>query len=125
MLAEAILRTKHELLLREAHPGGQFSSVNLSLFAAFEEQRHDARFGLGLLVCGFLLQLIAALGYKLAFKGLGVSISIVTLLAAIAWWRLWAKRLAKSRRMRVANSLEGIEKLNFLAHNADDKESSP
>src|SRR5258708_35616800 len=60
LLAEAIVRTRREVLMRQAHPGGQFASVNLALFAALEEQRHDARFGLGFLVFGFLLQLVAA-----------------------------------------------------------------
>jgi len=122
LLAEAIVRTRREVLMRQAHPGGQFASVNLALFAALEEQRHDARFGLGFLIFGFVLQLVAAFGVVLA-HWLWIAVFLAVLAGVLLWWRLWSTRLALSRRMRVANSLEGIERANFLMYNPEERGS--
>ncbi len=117
LLAQAIVRTRHETLVRQARHGGQFSGGNLPLFAALEEQRHDARFGLAFLVGGFLLQLITAFGSALAIDwGWSLFFGLVLVLG-LTWWRMLAKRLSRSRRMRFANSLEGMDRLNFLSHN--------
>src|ERR1700730_17048777 len=92
LLAEAIVRTRDETLVRQARQGGQFSGGNLLLFAALEEQRHDARFGLGFLIGGFVLQLVAALGYAVAIN-LGWSLLFTLILVVdLIWWGLWAKR---------------------------------
>lgn len=114
LIVEAIIRTRDEQIARQAHPGGQFSGGNLKLFAALDEQRHDARFGLSLLIVGFLLQLVAALDYKLPLSWLNVAISVVPLLAVVVWWKAWAKRLARSRRDRFAGFHEGMDRVNFL-----------
>ena len=121
LIVEAIIRTRDEQIARQAHPGGQFSGGNLKLFAALEEQRHDARFGLALLIAGFLLQLVAAFDYKVGLSPFYVTISIVPLVGIVTWWRIWRKRLARSRRDRFADLHETeLDRLNFLTHNSNE-----
>jgi len=123
LIVEAIIRTRDEQIARQAHPGGQFSGGNLKLFAALEEQRHDARFGLALLIAGFLLQLVAAFDYRLPVNWLTVTIFIVLPLSAVGiWWWVRAKQLARSRRDRFADLHETpLDRVNFLRNNPDDK----
>ena len=118
LLAEAIVRTRHEtFVLQSQHR--EYSGGNVELFGAFEEQRHDAWFGLGLLVGGFVLQLFAAIGCMLAVSWLSGSSFAAVLVAVLLWWRIWAKRLAATRRHRYAAMLQGMDRLNFLAHGQD------
>lgn len=118
LLVQAIVRTRDETIVRQSQHW-RFSGGNLELFRAFDEQRHDAEFGLGLLVTGFVLQLVAAIGYVLPVNWLWGSLLAVVLVAAFAWWRISAKRLAATARARFAASLDGIDRLNFLRHNPD------
>lgn len=116
LLAEALVRTRDEVLVSQSQtlPGG-----NLGLFAALEEQRHDARFGLALLITGFVLQLIAAIGYTLPVNWLSGSLLVAVLVGALLWWRLWARRSAITRKARYAAMLQGMDRLNFLSHGQD------
>lgn len=117
LIALAIIGTKHEALLRQARQGGQFSSANLAQFGALEEQRHDARFGLALLVSGFGLQLAAACGFAMSPTWpWSIAFVIAGAGCLVAWW-LSRRRMASTRRQRVADSLEGIDRLNFLTRN--------
>jgi hypothetical protein len=122
LLAEGLVRTRDEILVRQARHGGKFSGGNLPLFGALEEQRHDAQFGLGLLIGGFLLQLVAAFGYAVAINWLSISLLIVLPVVILIWWHISAKQLSASRRERFADSLGGMDRLNFLAHNPEDAE---
>ena len=117
LIALAIVGSRHETLVSEAHHGGQFSGANLSLFGALENQRHDAWFGLSLLVSGFLLQLAAAVGLAIPIDAISLCIALVLGIALLVWWYLWREFLATTRRDRLAASLEGIDKLNFLMRN--------
>lgn len=113
LLVQAIVRTRDEILVRQSQHR-RFSGGNLELFKALDWQRHDACFGLGLLVAGFILQLFAAIGFALPVSWLGGSLLTVVLVAAFAWWRISAKRLAATAGARFAASLDGIDRLNFL-----------
>lgn len=121
LIVEAIIRTRDEQIARQAHPGGQFHGGNLKLFAALDEQRHDARFGLGLLIAGFLLQLVAALDFHLSVTWFSLPISILPLVGVMLWWKFRASRLASSRRDRFADLHETeLDRLNFLRNNPDE-----
>src|SRR5438034_4450882 len=88
LLAEAIVGTRDEILVNQARHRGQFSTGNLSLFAALEEQRHDARLGLAFLVIGFFLQLFANLGYILPLGWLWGLVFAAFIAAGIAYWQV-------------------------------------
>jgi hypothetical protein len=123
LIAAAIVGTREEMLIREARPGGQFSSVNLALFAALENQRHDAWFGLSFLVVGFVLQLVAAFGFAIELNLAACGFAMTSGLAVLAWWYLRRELLSATRRDRVAESLEGVDRLNFLTRNPEPRRS--
>src|SRR3954470_16209937 len=87
VLAEAIAATRTPLLVSQARNHGQFSTGNLALFGALEDQRHDARFGLALLVAGFALQLLAAFGSVAAVNSWNATLFALPVLAALFVWR--------------------------------------
>ena len=68
------------------------------VLAALRAQRHDGRFGLIVLVCGNLLQVIAACGYTLPLAHWRFPVYVG--LAAIVVYGVW--RLLAGRRMRAA-----------------------
>ena len=123
LLAEAIVRSRHKILVLQARNRGQFPTANLALFSALEEQRHDARFGLGLLIIGFGLQLGGAIGYFLPFDWPYAITLVALLLGVVIWWCVSGRQIAATRRDRLAGSFEGLERLNFLRNNPDQAES--
>jgi hypothetical protein len=106
VLAEAIVGSRTEILVRQARHRGQFSTGNLSLFGALDDQRHDARFGLASLIVGFGLQLLAALGSVAHLDGLGVVMFSAPLIVGLCAWQISACRLAATRLPRFLDSLE-------------------
>jgi hypothetical protein len=95
--------------------------MRMAVVAALEEQRYDARFGLALLIGGFLLQLVTAFDYRVPINQLSVAISIVPLVGLVIWWQVGGKRLARSRRHRFADLHETEpDRVNFLSHNPNE-----
>ena len=124
VLAEAIAATRTEILVNQARHRGQFSTGNLSLFAALEDQRHDARFGLVFLVGGFALQLLPAFGYSLAATWRSASFLATPLVVGLCVWQIWCCRLARTRYQRFLDTLDSrLEKLNFIGHNPEEPPS--
>ena len=125
VLAEAIAATRIAGLASQARNHGQFSTGNLALFAALEDQRHDARFGLGLLVTGFALQLLAALGYAWATTWSSGVLSAVPLVVVLSAWQILTCRLAGSRLQRYLDTLESdLMRMNFIRHNPEEPPST-
>ena len=118
LLAEAIALTSDKTLVQQSQYR-QFSGGNLELFRALAEQRHDARFGLGLLVAGFSLQLFGPLGYALTIGWLSGLLLTGLLMAVLVWWRIAAKRLAVTAGTRFAACLGGMDLANFLRLHPD------
>lgn len=118
LLVEAIALTRNEVLVRQSQQR-QFSGGNLELFEAFDRQRHDAWFGLGLLIAGFVLQLVAAFGYPLPVSLLWCSVLSGVLITALVCWHLSARRLAATAKARFAESLHGMDRANFLRLHPD------
>lgn len=117
LIALAIVGTRHEAQVSQAHHGGDFSGANLSLFAALEDQRRDARFGLFFLILGFLMQLAASIGWTILVSWIWGSVFVVAGMIILAWWYLKREFLNAARRDRLAASLDGMDKQNFLSRN--------
>ena len=59
VLGAALAATPHDAILRQA---GTYWNGNVGVYHALYMQRFDARIGLGLLVAGFVLQALGAVG---------------------------------------------------------------
>src|SRR5215211_3452531 len=70
------------------------------VLAALRAQRHDGRFGLVVLVCGNVLQVLAALGYTVSLDHWRVPVYSVlgAMFAYCAWRVVAARRAARAHR---------------------------
>ena len=81
ILARALALPSDEQLLMLS---GTYLNGNRGLFVAFVEQRHDARFGLAIVVLGFVLQAIGAAGLQFPNRAIGWIIAVLVLLVTLA-----------------------------------------
>lgn len=109
LIARALVVAKGKILAAQALT---VINGNPALFAAFDEQRNDARFGIGLLVLGFSLQLLPFLGVSVASKhwpwfagGL-----VVTLVLYVVIDR-WLKSTQSERFDRLKKGVKQVQEL--------------
>lgn len=85
---------------------------NPALFAALAEQRLDARFGIGILIAGFLFQLLAALN---VFVSVGYWPWFVLALAMVlGWYFVAARRLKRGSAARLNALTKGVKHIQDL-----------
>lgn len=121
VLAKGIATGRTEVLAQQARNYGQFSTGNLALFSALDEQRNDARFGLWLLAIGFLLQLLTSLGFQEDLGWEADSLFAGSLVVALCAWQITACRLAATRRQRFLDTLDSwLAKENFNRTNPEE-----
>ncbi len=104
LLAQAIVFSRDKLIAAQS---GTYFGGNSALFAALEEQRHDGRFGLGLLVIGFFFQLLAALNFVWSANDWPAAVAIA--LAWLACYGIGARQLKTTRTKRFKAHLARME----------------
>lgn len=109
LLARALVFAKDKILAAQS---ASVLNCNPALFAALEEQRHDARFGLWTLIAGFVLQLVAAFGcfVSTAFWPWFA----VVLVVILATYFATARRMKSTRDARLASLMKGVKKIEDL-----------
>lgn len=101
MLAAALVSSSYKELKDQAgSPWGGFSPA---LFGALELQRHDARYGLSILITGFSLQLVAAFQFNIQAKW--IAVLIVPLLVGMWIWHQRRKKLIATSWDRARQAL--------------------
>lgn len=85
---------------------------NPTLFAALDQQQHDGQFGTGILIAGFVFQLLAALGC-------GVSVAYwpwfaVALAGALGAYFAVGVRRKRTREARLDQLLKGVKRVEEL-----------
>jgi hypothetical protein len=91
LLSKALFIVKPKGLLMQASSGyGGFSAHILRMFC---EQKVDARFGLGLLIGGFILQALSSAGVKVNF--LWALVLMLPGIAVFAWYQFGSHGLVR------------------------------
>lgn len=107
LLAKAIAFTSDKLLAAQA---GSYTGWNPVLLAALDEQRLDAKYGLGILIAGFLLQLLAAIGIGPDVPPLWLFGFALVLVAIVGLYRVQAHSNYVNREERFQEALQGKRK---------------
>ena len=92
LLAQAIVFSREKLVAAQS---GTYVGGNPAVFAALDEQQHDGRFGLGLLVLGFVFQFLGSLNIALPVSYWPAAAAIP--IAALVCYGISARQRKKTR----------------------------
>ena len=109
LIARAIVFARPKIL---AEQSATVLNANPALFATLDEQQHDARFGVGILVGGFLLQFLAALDCSVSVTYW--PLFAAALAVALGGYVAVGLRLKSTRDARLNTLLIGVSKIQDL-----------